>query len=144
MDIGPVGIKAPSISRLIIPKFTLTNQVYNIIIPPTVTSGSKGLYQGTKGIKAFIYLKKEGCTTLCAYQIFVCRSDIIFLLLFNLKHSDLKAFLKGRAIRLKEVGDGVFSEGVMGDGIAIIPEDNVLYAPCHKMILDKSGILYFF
>ncbi len=40
-----------------------------------------------------------------------------------------KAFLSGRAIPLKEVGDGVFSEGVMGEGIAIIPENNILYAP---------------
>ena len=40
-----------------------------------------------------------------------------------------KAFLSGRAISLKEVGDGVFSEGVMGEGVAIIPENNILYAP---------------
>lgn len=40
-----------------------------------------------------------------------------------------KAFLDGRVITLKEVGDGVFSEGVMGEGIAIIPENNILYAP---------------
>lgn len=54
---------------------------------------------------------------------------------------ELKAFLKGRAIRLKEVGDGVFSEGVMGDGIAIIPEDNVLYAPADAkvaVLMEKS------
>ena len=42
---------------------------------------------------------------------------------------ELKAFLSGRAIPLKEVGDGVFSEGVMGDGMAIIPENETLYAP---------------
>lgn len=42
---------------------------------------------------------------------------------------ELKAFLSGRAIPLKEVGDGVFSEGVMGDGLAIIPENETLYAP---------------
>lgn len=39
------------------------------------------------------------------------------------------AFLTGKAIPLKEVGDGVFSEGVMGDGMAIIPESETLYAP---------------
>lgn len=43
--------------------------------------------------------------------------------------NELKAFLKGRVIPLKEVNDGVFSEGVMGDGLAIIPENEVLYAP---------------
>lgn len=30
--------------------------------------------------------------------------------------AELKAFLTGKVISLKEVGDGVFSEGVMGDG----------------------------
>lgn len=39
------------------------------------------------------------------------------------------AFLSGKAIPLKEVGDGVFSEGVMGDGLAIIPEGEILFSP---------------
>lgn len=39
------------------------------------------------------------------------------------------AFLSGKAIGLKEVGDGVFSEGVMGEGMAIIPDNDVLYSP---------------
>ncbi len=41
----------------------------------------------------------------------------------------LTAFLAGKAIPLSEVGDGVFSEGIMGDGMAIIPENETLYAP---------------
>lgn len=41
----------------------------------------------------------------------------------------LYSFLTGKRISLKEVKDGVFSEGVMGDGFAILPEDNVVYAP---------------
>lgn len=45
------------------------------------------------------------------------------------KSGELKAFLKGKVIPLKEVNDGVFSEGVMGDGLAIIPENEVLCAP---------------
>ena len=40
-----------------------------------------------------------------------------------------KAFLTGKVIPLKEVNDGVFSEGVMGDGFAIIPENETLYSP---------------
>lgn len=39
------------------------------------------------------------------------------------------AFLSGKAILLKEVGDGVFSEGIMGDGLAIIPEGEILFSP---------------
>lgn len=41
----------------------------------------------------------------------------------------LSAFLSGKAIPLAEVGDGVFSEGIMGDGMAILPEGEILYAP---------------
>lgn len=41
----------------------------------------------------------------------------------------MKAFLTGNVIPLKEVGDGVFSEGVMGDGFAIQPESETLLAP---------------
>ena len=37
--------------------------------------------------------------------------------------------LKGKVIPLKEVNDGVFSEGIMGEGLAIIPENDILYAP---------------
>ncbi len=42
---------------------------------------------------------------------------------------ELTAFLSGKAIPLAEVGDGVFSEGIMGDGMAIIPETETVYAP---------------
>lgn len=47
----------------------------------------------------------------------------------NGKVIELKAFLKGKAIPLKEVNDGVFSEGIMGEGLAILPENDILYAP---------------
>ena len=40
-----------------------------------------------------------------------------------------KAFLTVKVIPLKEVNDGVFSEGVMGDGLAIVPENETLYSP---------------
>ncbi len=40
-----------------------------------------------------------------------------------------KAFLTGKVIPLKDVNDGVFSEGVMGDGLAIVPENETLYSP---------------
>lgn len=56
--------------------------------------------------------------------------------------AELKAFLTGKVISLKEVGDGVFSEGVMGDGLAIIPENDILYAPADaevSMIMEGSG-----
>ncbi len=42
---------------------------------------------------------------------------------------ELVAFLDGKVIPVKEVEDGVFSEGIMGDGIAIIPKNEVLVSP---------------
>ncbi len=46
----------------------------------------------------------------------------------------MKAFLTGQVIELKEVGDGVFSEGVMGEGVAILPETDILYAPADAKV----------
>ena len=46
----------------------------------------------------------------------------------------LSAFLTGKVIPLKEVGDGVFSEGMMGDGLAIWPESNVVCAPADATV----------
>ena len=46
----------------------------------------------------------------------------------------LTAFLSGTAIPLAEVKDGVFSEGILGDGMAIIPESDTLYAPADAEI----------
>jgi len=37
--------------------------------------------------------------------------------------------LKGRCISLKEVPDATFSEGLLGDGVAIEPADGKVYAP---------------
>lgn len=53
----------------------------------------------------------------------------------------LRAFLTGKVIPVKEVNDGVFSEGVMGDGLAILPENDTLYAPCDgevTVLMDES------
>lgn len=47
---------------------------------------------------------------------------------------NLKAFLSGRVISLKELNDGVFSEGVMGEGCAIIPESDVLLSPADAIV----------
>lgn len=58
------------------------------------------------------------------------------------KQKEFKAFLTGRVIELKEVNDGVFSEGVMGEGIAIIPENDTLYAPVDatvSVLMQDSG-----
>lgn len=42
----------------------------------------------------------------------------------------IHAVVNGQLSDLKDVGDGIFSTGIMGEGVAIIPFDNVIYAPC--------------
>ena len=48
--------------------------------------------------------------------------------------TELKAFATGDVIALKEVNDGVFSAGVMGEGFAIIPENETIYAPADATV----------
>lgn len=50
------------------------------------------------------------------------------------RQDTLTAFLTGKAIPLEEVGDGVFSEKIMGDGMAILPENDILYAPADAVV----------
>lgn len=42
--------------------------------------------------------------------------------------------IKGKSVELKEVSDTVFSDGIMGKGVAIIPEEGVVYAPVDGVI----------
>ena len=53
----------------------------------------------------------------------------------------MKAQLTGKVIPIEEVNDGVFSAKIMGDGIAIIPENEVLTAPADgeiTVVMDGS------
>ena len=45
------------------------------------------------------------------------------------KGQAFRAFLDGMVIPLKEVGDGVFSEGIMGEGLAVRPENDMVTSP---------------
>lgn len=54
---------------------------------------------------------------------------------------EFRAFLDGEAITLKEVGDGVFSEGIVGEGLAIRPVSETLCAPAAgrvTMLMEDS------
>lgn len=48
--------------------------------------------------------------------------------------TELKAFLSGEVIPVAEVNDGVFSAGIMGEGLAIKPENDIVYAPANGKI----------
>lgn len=43
--------------------------------------------------------------------------------------------VKGTLITLEKIGDGVFSEKMLGDGVAVVPCDTHLYAPISGKIV---------
>ena len=47
---------------------------------------------------------------------------------------EFRAFSDGKVITLKELNDGVFSEGIVGEGLAVIPEGDMVYAPCEATV----------
>ena len=47
---------------------------------------------------------------------------------------EFRAFSDGKVITLKELNDGVFSEGVVGEGLAVIPDGDMVYAPCEATV----------
>ena len=42
--------------------------------------------------------------------------------------------IKGKSVELTEVNDPVFADGIMGKGVAIIPEEGVVYSPVDGVI----------
>ena len=46
----------------------------------------------------------------------------------------LYAPLNGKAVPVTEVPDPTFAEGLLGNGIAIIPTDGKVYAPCNATV----------
>ncbi len=56
--------------------------------------------------------------------------------LFSRKKDELAlfAYMDGTAISLSGVEDEVFSKKILGDGFAIIPSGNEIYAPCDAVI----------
>lgn len=51
---------------------------------------------------------------------------------------EIKAPLKGNLIPLAEIGDGVFSEGVLGQGCGIRPEEGCVYAPFEGTVVSVA------
>lgn len=55
---------------------------------------------------------------------------------------EIKSVLSGRVIPIEEVDDNVFSQRIMGDGVAIEPEDTVVKAPADAtvtVVMKESG-----
>ena len=49
--------------------------------------------------------------------------------------NELKAYVTGKTITIEEVADGIFSEKILGDGMAICPEEGKLYAPADGKVV---------
>lgn len=61
--------------------------------------------------------------------------------LFRKKAKTMVAFADGKSVAIEQVPDEVFATKMMGDGIAIQPENGNLYAPCDGevvMIMEHS------
>ena len=49
--------------------------------------------------------------------------------------NELKAYVTGNAIAIEDVADGIFSEKILGDGMAICPTEGKLYAPADGKVV---------
>lgn len=61
--------------------------------------------------------------------------------LFKKKTKILYAMANGRSVAMEDVPDEVFSTKMMGEGIAVIPEDGNIYAPCDgeiSMVMEHT------
>lgn len=50
------------------------------------------------------------------------------------KDNDICSPVKGTCVDITEVKDEAFSSKMMGDGVAIVPNESVIYAPCDGVL----------
>lgn len=78
--------------------------------------------------------KGNGVQVIYGPKVTVIRSELEDYLSMNISEESeeiiIGAHLSGKAVPLSSVKDEVFSQGILGMGGAIIPDDGMLYAPC--------------
>ncbi len=100
-----------------------------------VATGTTANAIGVGGLPGILSIHPDSMGSFAACMVIAAAVPFVLTVMVGKKKpasadkTELKAFLTGKVITLKEVNDGVFSEGILGDGIAIIPEDDILYAP---------------
>lgn len=52
----------------------------------------------------------------------------------ELNNNHIYAPIAGKAVAITEVPDPTFAEGMLGNGVAIIPSDGKVYAPCDAKV----------
>ena len=50
--------------------------------------------------------------------------------------------MRGRVVRLSEVPDAVFAEGILGDGCAVLPEEGTVYSPVDGVVSSVAESLH--
>lgn len=58
------------------------------------------------------------------------------------KTGEIFATQNGKAVNLSEVPDPVFAEKIVGDGVAIIPQDNTVYSPVKGTVSNVAETLH--
>ena len=58
----------------------------------------------------------------------------LFQKLFGKAMDDLYAPMAGKAVAISQVPDPTFAEGMLGNGIAIVPTEGKVYAPCDATV----------
>lgn len=59
--------------------------------------------------------------------------------MFNFKNEEHKFFVspqKGKAVSIREIPDEVFSEKILGDGVGIIPQEDIIVSPVDGKIVQ--------
>lgn len=59
---------------------------------------------------------------------YVLKKEVVLMRIFN-KREKIYSPINGMTMNIENVNDNVFSEKLIGDGIAIIPSDGMIYAP---------------
>lgn len=151
---GLFGITEPAL-------YGVTLQHKKVMASVCASSFIGGLFIGLTKIKAFaavgpgiasmpMYIDADnGMNFVYAVIAFVISVVLSFVLAFILyKDEDVAAAkapevkngkglvspMEGRLIDITEVEDEVFSAGILGDGMAVIPEKGELYAPCDATV----------
>lgn len=92
-----------------------------------------------------VYANPDGTITnlilmcVCIISTFLIAAILTFVIGLKgekskVKKTEVELPVKGKVIPLTEVNDQTFASGMMGMGIAVIPEDDYIYAPCDGTI----------
>ena len=146
-----LGISEPAL-------FTVNVVNKTPLIVAMIANGIGGALTTLLGVKCFafvmpgitslpVYANPDGTITnlllmcVCIISTFIIAAFLAFFLGMkkgkqsNAKESTIKTPLKGKIISLDQVKDETISSGMMGKGFAVLPEDDIIYAPCSGNIV---------